>query len=64
MQAGWAGDRISVGARFSALAQTDAGAHPTSYTVGTVSFLGVKRSGRGVDQPPPSSVEVKERVEV
>jgi hypothetical protein len=27
-------------------------------------FLGVKRSGRGVDHPPPSSAEVKERVEL
>ena len=29
-----------------------------------VSFLGVKRSGRGVDHPPPVSAEVKERVEL
>ena len=29
-----------------------------------VSFPGVKRPGRGVDQPPPSSAEVKERVEL
>jgi hypothetical protein len=29
-----------------------------------VSFPGVKRPGRGVDHPPPSSAEVKERVEV
>jgi hypothetical protein len=27
-------------------------------------FLGVKRPGRGVDHPPPSSAEVKERVEL
>jgi hypothetical protein len=27
-----------------------------------VSFLGVKRPGRGVDHPPPSSASVKERV--
>jgi hypothetical protein len=26
-------------------------------------FLGVKRSGRGVDHPPPSSTEVKESIE-
>jgi hypothetical protein len=30
--------------------------------MGTGSFLEVKRSGHGVDHPPPSSVEVKERV--
>jgi hypothetical protein len=35
-----------------------------SYTMGTGSFPGVKRPGRGVDQPPPSSAEVKERVEL
>ena len=40
------------------------GAHPASYTVGTVSFPGVKRPGRGVDHPPPSSAKVKERVEL
>jgi hypothetical protein len=34
------------------------------YTVGTGSFPGVKRSGRGVDHPPPSSAEVKEEVEL
>jgi len=30
--------------------------------MGTGSFSGVKRPGRGVDHPPPSSAEVKERV--
>ena len=29
-----------------------------------VSFPGLKRPGRGVDHPPPSSAEVKERVEL
>ena len=29
-----------------------------------VSFQGVKRSGRGVNHPPPYSAEVKERVEL
>ena len=32
--------------------------------MGTGSFLGVKRPGRGVDYPPASSAEVKERVEL
>jgi hypothetical protein len=27
--------------------------------MGTGSFLGVKRPGRGADHPPPSSAEVK-----
>jgi hypothetical protein len=40
------------------------GAHPASYKMGTGSFSGVKRPGRGVDHPPPSSAEVKERVEL
>ena len=53
------------GAKFSALVQNGLGAHPASYIMGTgVSFPGVKRPGRGVDNPPPSSAEVKERVEL
>jgi len=34
--------------------------HPASYTIGTGSF----RPGRGVDHPPTSSSEVKERVQL
>jgi len=49
-----------VGARFSVPVQTGPGAHPTSYTMSTGSFLGVKRPGYGNDHPPPSSAEVKE----
>ena len=52
------------GARFSAPIQTGPEAHPGSYTMGTGSFPGVKRPGRGVDHPPPSSAEVKERLEL
>jgi hypothetical protein len=48
--------------RFSEPLQTGPGSHPAYYTKGTVSFPGVKRSGRGVDYPSPSSAEVKERV--
>jgi hypothetical protein len=40
------------GVRFSAPVQTGPGAHPASYTMGTESFSGVKRPGRGVDHPP------------
>jgi hypothetical protein len=40
------------GARFSATVQTDPGAHLASCAMGTWSFQGVKRSGRGVDHPP------------
>jgi hypothetical protein len=53
-----------VEACFSALVQTGPGAHPTSYAMGTRSFLGVKRPGRGVDRPTPSSAEVKERLKL
>ena len=55
------------GARFSALVQTCPGAHSASYAMGTGSFgggRGVKRPGRGVNHPPPSRAEVKERVEL
>jgi hypothetical protein len=44
--------------------QTGPGAHPDTYTTGIQYFTGVKRPGRGVDHPPPSSAEVKERVEL
>ena len=50
------GNRIPVGARFSAPVQTGCGAH----TKGTRSFPGVKRPGRGDGHPPPNSAEVKE----
>ena len=50
------------GARFSTPVQTGPGARPASYTMGTGSFPGVNWTGRGVDHPPPSSAEVKERV--
>jgi hypothetical protein len=53
------GDRIPVGARFFAHVQTDPGTHPASCTMGIGSFPGVRRPGRGVDHPPPSSAEVE-----
>jgi len=52
------------GVRFSAPVQTGSEAHPASYTTDTGSFPGVKRSGRGVDNPLPSIAEVKERVDL
>jgi len=54
-------DRIPVRVRFSAPVQTGPGAHPASCTMGTGSLPREKRPGRGVDRPPQSSVEVKER---
>ena len=52
------------GRHFSAPVQIGSGTHPASYTVGTVSFPGAKRPGHGIDHPPSSSAEVKERVEL
>jgi hypothetical protein len=60
--AGRCGDRIPVEVRFSAPVQTSPGAHAASYTMGTWSFPGVMRQGRGVDQALSSSAEVMERV--
>ena len=40
------------------------GPHSLLYNVYRISFPGVKRPGRGVHHPPPSSTEVKERVEL
>jgi hypothetical protein len=44
--------------RFFAHVQTGPGVHPASCTMGTGSFPGVNRPGRGADHPPPSSAEV------
>ena len=61
---GQSGDRIPVEARFSAPIQTSPEDHPASNTMGTGSFPGVKRPGRGTDHPPSPSAEIKERVEL
>ena len=63
LQAGWPGDRILVGVRFSVPLQTGPKAHPAPYTMGTGSFPGVKHPGRGTDHPPYST-EAKERAEL
>jgi hypothetical protein len=49
---------------FFAPIQIGPGTHPASYTMGTGSFQGVTRPGHGVDHPSPSSVEVKEIIEL
>jgi hypothetical protein len=59
LRAGPSGVQIPVEARFSAPVQTGPGANPTSYTTGTRSFPGGKRSGRGVDHPPPLTRRLK-----
>jgi len=50
--------------KFFVPVQTGPRVHPASYTIGTGSLPGVKRPGRGVDHPLPSSAEIKERVEL
>ena len=59
LRAGRSGDRIPVGARFSAPVFTGTGADPASYAMGTGSFAGVKRPGRGVDHPPYLALRLK-----
>ena len=64
LRAGRSGDRIPVGARFSAPVQNGPGVHPASCTMGTGSFQGVKRPGRGADHPPPPKRRGHERGEL
>ena len=52
------------GGTFSAPVQTSPGAHSASYTMGTGSFLGVKRPGRGVDHPPTCRAKVEGKAEL
>jgi len=47
------------GVRFYVPVQTVPGAYPASYTMGTGSFPGVKRPGRGVDYPPHLAPRLK-----
>jgi hypothetical protein len=63
---GWTVQGSNPGVRRNFLhpVQTGYGSHSAYNTKGTRSFPGVKRSGRCVDHPPPSSAEVKERVEL
>jgi hypothetical protein len=45
--------------------QNGSGAHPASHPMGTRgSFAGVKQPGREADHSPPSSAEVKKRLEL
>ena len=49
---GRSGDRVPLGARFSAPVQKGTGVYPASYTMCTGSFRGAKQPGHGVDPPP------------
>jgi hypothetical protein len=53
-----------LGGGFSTPIQAGTGAHPASYTMGTRSFLGVKRPERGTEHRTSSSADVKERAQV
>jgi len=64
LRAGRSGDRIPVGARFSVPVQTELRGPPSLLQNRYRVFPGAKRPRRGVDHPPPSSAEVKERVEL
>jgi hypothetical protein len=64
-QNGRSGQRISVKARFSAPVQISPGdSLSLLYNGHSVSFSGVKRPERGADYPPPSSAEVKGRIQL
>jgi len=52
------------GEKYSTPVQTGSGAHLAPCTRAIVSFQRKKRPNRGVDHPPPSSPEFKERVEL
>ena len=66
---GWTvrGSYLGRGARFSDTIQISPGAHPASNIMGTGSLSwggGVKRPGVALTTHPPTSAEVKERVEL
>ena len=62
LRAGRYGDRIAVGARFSAPVQTGPEAHPASCTMGTGSFPGVS-CGRGVTLTPHPLLMPRSKIE-
>jgi len=61
LRAGRFEDRIPAATKYSAPVQTGPVTHPAPYTMGTLSFPGVKRPGCGGDHPLTSRAEVKER---
>jgi hypothetical protein len=65
LRPGRSGNRIPVRGEIFRTRPDRPGAHPvSSYTLRTGSFPGVKLPGRGINHPPTSSAEVKERVQL
>jgi hypothetical protein len=66
LEAGWSGDWILVGARFSTSIQASPRdpSPPASCTIRTGSFPGVKLPGREASPPPPSGAGANERVQL
>jgi hypothetical protein len=64
IQAGWSGNRILVGAGFSAPVQSGPGAHPASFTMGTGSLSWGKVARAWLTPPSPFCTKVKEKVEL
>jgi hypothetical protein len=62
LRAGRSGDRIPVGARFSAPVHSGPEAHPVSCKTGTGSFPGV-RCGRGVTFTPHPLLVPRSKIE-
>ena len=58
------GFRKPEGIKFSAHVKASPGAHPASCTMGTASFLRIKRLERGDDHSPRASTGIKERMEL
>ena len=63
---GWMawGSNTGVGKIFRSLFHAGPWAHSASSTVGSRSLPGVMRPVQGVNHPPPSGAEVKERVDL
>ena len=57
-------DRIPVGGEIFRARPDRPGAQPTSYTMGTGSFSGVKRLGRGVNHHPYLAPRLRETVQL
>jgi hypothetical protein len=66
LQADRSGDRIPEGAGEISPTRPDQswGPHSLLYNWYRVSFSGAKRPGRGADHPPPSSAEVRKRLQL